>query len=137
MELKHMPVNDPVGDMLTRLRNASRAHHDKLVLPRSKMKLEIAKVLKEEGFIGDFVDHDKKPQGEITVMLKYGSDRAPAITGIKRVSKPGLRRYVAVRDIPRVLGGMGISILSTSKGVMVDTEARKQNVGGELICTVY
>lgn len=132
-----MPVNDPVGDMLTRLRNASRARHDKLTLPASKLKVEVAKVLKDEGFIADYVKHDKAPQGELTLMLKYGPDRAPAISGIKRVSKPGLRRYVNVREIPRVLGGLGISIVSTSKGVMVDHEARKQNVGGELICTVY
>ncbi len=132
-----MPVNDPVGDMLTRLRNASRARHDKLVLPSSKLKVEVAKVLKNEGFIADYVTHEKKPQNDITLMLKYGPDRTPVITGIKRMSKPGLRRYVAVREIPRVLGGLGISILSTSKGVMVDHEAHKQNVGGELICTVY
>lgn len=132
-----MPINDPLGDMLTRLRNASRARHDKMVLPASRLKVELAKVLKEEGFIADYVHHEAKPQGEITLMLKYGPDRAPVITGIKRVSKPGLRRYVPVRDIPRVLSGLGIAILSTSKGVMVDHEARKQNVGGELICTVY
>ena len=132
-----MPVNDPVGDMLTRLRNASRARHDKLVMPSSKLKAEVARVLKEEGFIADFVAHDRKPQGELTIMLKYGPDKEPVITGIRRVSKPGLRRFTAVRNIPRVLGGMGISILSTSRGVMVDHEARKQKVGGELICTVY
>ncbi len=132
-----MPVNDPVGDMLTRLRNASRARHDKVVLPASKLKFEIAKVLKLEGFVADVVAHDKKPQGELTVVLKYGADREPAITGIKRVSKPGLRRYVDVRAVPRVLGGMGVAILSTSRGVMSDAEARKQKVGGELICTVY
>ncbi len=132
-----MPVNDPVGDMLTRLRNASRARHDKLVLPSSKLKLEILKVLKEEGFVAEYVVHDTKPQPEVTVMLKYGPDRMPAISGIKRMSRPGLRRYVAVKEIPRVLGGLGISILSTSRGVLVDREARAQNVGGELICTVY
>jgi small subunit ribosomal protein S8 len=132
-----MPVNDPVGDMLTRLRNASRAHHDKVVLPASKLKVEIARCLKEEGFIADFVHHEAKPQGEITMFLKYGPGKMPVIQGIKRVSKPGLRRYVPVRDIPRVLGGLGISILSTSKGVLVDSQARKQNIGGELICTVY
>lgn len=132
-----MPVNDPVGDMLTRLRNASRAKHDKCVIPLSKLKLEVVKVLKDEGYVADFVVHETKPQGEITVQLKYGPDRAPVIVGIKRISKPGLRRYTNVRDIPRVLGGMGIAILSTSRGVMVDSEARKQKVGGELICTVY
>jgi small subunit ribosomal protein S8 len=132
-----MPVNDPVGDMLTRLRNASRARHDKLVMPSSKLKEQVARVLKEEGFIADYVAHDRKPQAELSIMLKYGPDREPVITGIRRVSKPGLRRFTAVRNIPRVLGGMGISILSTSRGVMVDHEARKQKVGGELICTVY
>ena len=131
-----MPVNDPVGDMLTRLRNASRAHHDKCVLPASKLKIEVAKVLKEEGYIADYVHHDKKPQGEITLMLKYGPDKQPVITGIRRISKPGLRRYVTVRDIPQVRSGLGIAILSTSRGVMSDTEARKQKVGGEFICTV-
>jgi small subunit ribosomal protein S8 len=132
-----MPVNDPVGDMLTRIRNASRARHDKVVIPTSKLKVEIAKVLKAEGFIADFVEHAGEPQGEITVQLKYGPDKSPVIVGIRRVSRPGLRRYVPVRDIPRVLGGLGTSILSTSKGVLADGEARKQNVGGELICTVY
>jgi small subunit ribosomal protein S8 len=123
--------------MLTRLRNGSRARHDKIVFPHSNLKLEIIKVLKSEGFIGDYTVHERKPQSEISVQLKYGPDRAPAITGIRRVSKPGLRRYTNVREIPQVLGGMGISILSTSRGVMVDTEARKQKVGGELLCTVY
>lgn len=132
-----MPVNDPVGDMLTRLRNASRARHDKVVIPHSNLKVEVIKVLKSEGYIGDYTIHETKPQSEITVQLKYGPDRAPAITGIRRVSKPGLRRYVNVREIPHVLGGMGIAVLSTSRGIMVDSEARKQKVGGELLCTVY
>ncbi|MBJ6762961.1 30S ribosomal protein S8 [Myxococcaceae bacterium JPH2] len=132
-----MPVNDPVGDMLTRLRNASRARHDKVVIPHSKLKVEIIKVLKDEGYIGEYTIHEIAPQSEITVQLKYGPDRSPAITGMKRVSKPGLRRYVTVREIPQVLGGLGISILSTSRGIMVDGEARKQKVGGELLCTVY
>ena len=132
-----MLLNDPVGDMLTRLRNASRAHHERVVFPSSKLKLEILRVLKDEGFIADYLEHERRPQNEVTVMLKYGPERTQVLAGIKRVSKPGIRRYVPVRDIPRVLGGLGISILSTSKGVLVDHEARKQNVGGELICTVY
>jgi small subunit ribosomal protein S8 len=132
-----MPVNDPIGDMVTRLRNGSRAHHDRVVMPASKAKIEILNVLKSEGFVGDVVVHDKKPQNEVTVFLKYGPERAPVITGIRRESKPGLRRYVPVRDIPRVLGGLGVAILSTSKGILADNEARKQNLGGELICTVY
>ena len=132
-----MPVNDPVGDMLTRLRNASRARHDKVVIPHSNLKVEIIKALKSEGYIGDFTVHERAPQSEITVQLKYGPDRAPAITGIRRVSKPGLRRYVNVREIPQVLGGLGIAVISTSRGIMVDSEARRQKVGGELLCTVY
>jgi small subunit ribosomal protein S8 len=132
-----MPVNDPVGDMLTRLRNASRARHDKVVIPHSKLKVEVIKVLKSEGFIGDYTIHEREPQSEISVQLKYGPDRSPAITGIRRVSKPGLRRYVNVREIPQVLGGLGIAVLSTSRGIMVDSEARRQKVGGELLCTVY
>jgi small subunit ribosomal protein S8 len=132
-----MPVNDPLGDMVTRLRNGSRARKDKVLIPHSKLKLEVARVLKEEGFITDFVHHDKKPQGEITVVLKYGAEREPAITGIRRISKPGLRRYSPARRLPKVLGGMGISILTTSRGIMSDGQARKDKVGGEVICTVY
>jgi small subunit ribosomal protein S8 len=132
-----MPVNDPLGDMVTRLRNGSTAKKDKITLPHSKLKLEVAKVLKEEGFITDYVHHDKKPQGEITIVLKYGAEREPVITGIRRISKPGLRRYAPARKLSKVLGGMGISILSTSRGIMSDAQARKQQVGGELICLVY
>lgn len=132
-----MAMNDPLGDMLTRIRNASRARHDKVVIPTSKLKIQIARVLKEQGYIADFTEHDVQPQGEITLQLKYGPDKSPVITGIRRISKPGLRRYVPVRDIRPVLGGLGISILSTSRGILSDAEARKQNLGGELICTVY
>ena len=132
-----MPVNDPVGDMLTRIRNASRAHHDRVVFPASKLKIEVLRVLKDEGFIGDFTVHERHPQNEVSVVLKYGPGKVPVITGIRRTSKPGLRRYAPVREIPKVLGGLGISILSTSRGVMADAEARRQNVGGEIICSVY
>ncbi len=132
-----MSFTDPIGDMLTRIRNASRARHEKVLIPASRLKMRIAEVLKDEGFIKDYVLHEDGVQGAITVLLKYTSDREPAISDIKRVSKPGLRRYVPTDSIPRVLNGMGIAILSTSKGVMVDREARKQKVGGELICTVW
>ena len=133
-----MPVNDPVGDMLTRLRNASRARHDKVVMPASKLKVEVAKVLKDEGFIADYVEHERKPQGEITVVLKYGPDREPGDHRHQaRVASRACAATCRSRDIPRVLGGLGIAILSTSQGVMVDSEARKQNVGGELLCTVW
>ena len=124
-----MPVNDPVGDMLTRIRNASRARHDKVVIPTSKLKIQIARVLKEQGYIAEYTEHDTQPQGEITLQLKYGPDKSPVITGI--------RRYVPVREIRPVLGGLGISILSTSQGILSDADARKMNIGGELICTVY
>jgi small subunit ribosomal protein S8 len=133
-----MSFTDPIGDMLTRVRNASSARHEKVLVPASNLKARIAEVLKAEGFILDFVLHkDDSHQGAITILLKYGQDREPAISDIKRVSKPGLRRYVPTDDIPRVLNGMGIAILSTSKGIMADREARKQKVGGELICTVW
>jgi small subunit ribosomal protein S8 len=132
-----MSFTDPIGDMLTRIRNASSARHEKVLVPKSRLKVRIAEVLRDEGFIKDFVVHQDGVQGAITIVLKYSADREPAISDIKRVSKPGLRRYVATDSIPRVLNGMGIAILSTSKGVMVDREARKQKVGGELICTVW
>ena len=133
-----MSFTDPIGDMLTRIRNASSARHEKVLVPASRLKARIAEVLREEGFIKDFVMHkDESKQGAITILLKYTPEREPAINDIKRVSKPGLRRYVATGSIPRVLNGMGIAILSTSKGLMVDREARKQKVGGELICTVW
>ena len=132
-----MSMTDPIGDMLTRIRNASAARHEKVVVPASRLKLRIAEVLREEGYIKDFVRHDDAAQGAITIMLKYDADREPAISDIKRVSKPGLRRYVPTDSIPRILNGLGIAILSTSKGVLVDREARKQKVGGELICTVW
>ena len=132
-----MSFTDPIGDMLTRIRNASSARHEKCLVPKSSLKVRIAEVLKEEGFIKDYVIHQDGVQGAITILLKYSADREPAISDIKRVSKPGLRRYVANDSIPRVLNGMGIAILSTSNGVLVDREARKQKVGGELICTVW
>jgi small subunit ribosomal protein S8 len=132
-----MSFTDPIGDMLTRIRNASSARHEKVLVPRSRLKIRIAEVLKEEGFIKDFLVHHDGPQGAITILLKYSADREPAISDIKRVSRPGLRRYVPTDSIPRVLNGMGIAILSTSKGVLADREARKQKVGGELICTVW
>jgi len=132
-----MSFTDPVGDMLTRIRNASSARHEKCLVPSSRLKIRLAEVLKEEGFIKDYVLHQDGPQGAITILLKYNADREPAISEIKRVSKPGLRRYVPTEKIPRVLNGMGIAILSTSKGVLADREARKQKVGGELICTVW
>ena len=129
-------VTDPIGDALTRIRNAARAKHEKTVIPASKLKRAIVQVLKDEGYINDFVFHEDDKQGELTVFLKYDGSES-VIRQIKRVSRPGLRQYVPKDEIPRVLGGLGIAILSTSKGVLVDREARKAGVGGELLCTVF
>jgi len=132
-----MPVSDPIGDMLTRLRNASRARQAQTVIPLSKLKHQIAEVLKAEGFVKDVHVHKANVQGEMTVVLKYDRDGEPAFNHVKRVSKPGLRRYVGYQDLPRVLNGLGAAIVSTPKGILVDREARKQKLGGELLCTIW
>lgn len=129
-------VNDPVADMLTRIRNGINARHVKVPMPSSKLKLRIAKVLKEEGFIEDFSVEEGVPS-VLSVVLRYDRSREPVISGIKRVSRPGLRQYVNADRIPAIRNGLGIAILSTSKGVMTDREARRQRVGGELMATVW
>lgn len=133
-----MVMTDPIADMLTRIRNASRARHESVDVPSSKLKLEIARVLKEQGYIRDFklVDEDK-PQPTLRIFLKYGPDRTQAITGVRRVSTPGRRVYTGKDRIPRVLGGLGIAVLSTPRGVMSDREARRAGVGGEVLCYVW
>ena len=132
-----MSMTDPIADLLTRIRNAHRAKHDRLDVPASKVKLEVCRILKQEGYISNFeVETGTGPAAQLKVVNKF-VNRAPAITGLKRVSKPGLRRYVGSTEIPRVLGGIGISILSTSKGLMSGREAKKQNVGGELLAFVW
>jgi len=131
------PVSDPIGDMLTRIRNGSRAHQAQVVIPLSKLKHQIAEVLKSEGFVKDVHVHKTSAQGEMTVVLKYDREGEPAFSHVKRVSKPGLRRYVGYQDLPRVLSGLGASILSTPKGILVDRDARKQKLGGELLCTIW
>ncbi|TMA27691.1 MAG: 30S ribosomal protein S8 [Deltaproteobacteria bacterium] len=132
-----MSMTDPVADLLTRIRNAQRAGLEELTLPASKLKLRVCEVLREEGFIREVAAKEGGTQGTLTVILKYDSDKRPAISDIKRQSKPGLRRYVRHTEIPKVMNGLGIAILSTSKGVLVDREARKQHLGGELIATVW
>lgn len=132
-----MPVTDPVADMLTRIRNAVQVRHESVMMPHSKMKLSIAKILKEEGFIRDF----DLPRGQLHPTLRlhltYREGRQPAIAGLKRISKPGLRVYVGKGEIPRVYGGLGLAIVSTSKGVMAGQQAWRQGVGGELLCYVW
>jgi small subunit ribosomal protein S8 len=130
-------VNDPIGDMLTRIRNACMARHATVAIPSSKMKVAIAQILKREGFVRDFVVEPGKPGDVIVITLKYTNDRQPVITGLKRVSKPGLRIYTGYADIPRVRGGMGLSILSTPKGVLAGYEAGQQRVGGEVLCYIW
>lgn len=132
-----MSVNDPIADMLTRIRNACMARHTTVAVPASKMKVAIAEILKREGFIRDFEVQKADPVDSIVITLKYTSDRRPVITGLKRVSKPGLRIYTGRADIPRVRGGLGLSILSTPKGVMAGHEAWQEHVGGEVLCYVW
>ena len=133
-----MAVNDTVADMLTRIRNANLAKHQTTKVPATKMTRSIAKVLREEGFINDFEESGEGIQANIVISLKYkGKHRQPIITTLKRVSKPGLRVYSNRKDLPRVLGGIGIAIISTSQGIMTDREARRTNVGGEVLCYVY
>jgi small subunit ribosomal protein S8 len=132
-----MSMSDPVADLLTRIRNAQRAGLEEVSLPKSTLKQHICEVLRDEGFVREVTVKEEGVQGSITVGLKYDENKRPAITEIKRQSKPGLRRYVKHTDIPKVMNGLGIAILSTSKGVLVDREARKQHLGGELIATVW
>ena len=132
-----MVMTDPIADMLTRLRNANSVYHEKVEIPGSKIKKALAAVLKEEGFINDFTFTEDGKQGMITVSLKYGPNREKVITGIKRISKPGLRQYAKASELPRVLGGLGIAIISTSQGIMSDKNARKAGIGGEVVAYVW
>lgn len=132
-----MTMTDPIADMLTRIRNANMVRHEKLELPASNLKKDIAEILKREGFVRDveFVEDDK--QGIIRIFLKYGSNNERVITGLKRISKPGLRVYAKTNEVPRVLNGLGIALVSTSQGLLTDKEARAQKVGGEIVAYVW
>jgi small subunit ribosomal protein S8 len=132
-----MTVTDPIADMLTRIRNAGMVKRDSVTMPASKMKLAIAKILKEEGFIADYEVVKGKAHREIKILLKYMEDNQPAISGLKRVSKPGLRVYVEKKEIPRVYGGLGIAIISTSTGLLTGQQAWRRSSGGELLCYVW
>jgi small subunit ribosomal protein S8 len=131
-----MTITDPIADMLTRIRNAIMAGHESVLVPSSKVKLSIVKILKEKGFIDRYEVLKEKPQPMIGIYLKYTGDR-PAILGLERMSKPSLRVYVERREVPRVYGGLGIAILSTSKGIMTGQEAWRQRLGGEILCYVW
>jgi len=133
-----MNVTDPIADMLTRIRNGLQAGHETVVIPASKMKIEVARILKQEGFIDNYsVAGETAKEKAITVELKYGPDGQKVITGLKRISKPGLRVYARNDAVPRVLNGLGIAIISTSKGLMTDRDARKNNLGGEVVAYVW
>ena len=132
-----MSMTDPIGDMLTRIRNANMVKHESVEMPSSKMKIEIAKILKKEGYIRDFRYYKFQNKFNLKIFLKYGEKNSNILKGIERVSNPGRRIYSSKENIEKVLGGLGISILTTSKGVLTDKEARNNNVGGEVICRVW
>lgn len=132
-----MTISDPIADMLTRIRNAVTVRHDSVLVPASRIKVSIAKILKEEGFINDYEVIRGKPHRVIKIHLKYSDKKEPVLSGMERVSKSGLRVYLHRKEIPRVYGGLGIAIVSTSKGVMTGQQARRQGVGGELLCYVW
>jgi small subunit ribosomal protein S8 len=132
-----MVLTDPIADMLTRIRNANMAEKKNVQMPHSKMKSEVARLLKSEGFIQDYTMENEDGKSVLKLFLKYTVERQPIIQGLRRISKPSCRKYVASTEVPRVLGGIGVAILSTSSGVMTDNEARKQNVGGEVLCYVW
>lgn len=132
-----MQVTDTIADMLTRIRNANSAKHDSVDIPASNMKKSIAQILVDEGFVKSFTVIDDGKQGIIRIQLKYGENKSRVLQGLKRVSKPGLRIYTNVEDMPQVMRGLGIAILSTSKGVMTDKQARKNNIGGEVLAFVW
>ncbi len=132
-----MHITDPIADMLTRIRNANNARHTTVDIPASNMKKAIAKILLDEGYVKNVEYIEDNIQGVIRITLKYGENKQKVLTGLKRVSKPGLRAYASKEDLPKVLKGLGIAIISTSKGVMTDKEARRQNVGGEVLAFIW
>ena len=132
-----MSCSDPIADMLTRIRNASKAGLPVAEMGHSRLKAEVARILKKEGYVADVAENDDEGKKRLRVVLKYGYDEKPIIQQIRRVSRPGLRRYVAAADVPRVRGGLGTAVLSTSRGIMSDREARAAHVGGEVLCQVW
>jgi small subunit ribosomal protein S8 len=132
-----MNISDPIADMLTRVRNASRARHTEVVVPASRTKREIARILKEEGFIADVQEERAGPSQMLRIELKYVDGKVPVVSGLKRISKPGLRVYAQKTDIPRVLGGLGIVIVSTSKGIMTGSQAKQAQLGGEILAYIW
>lgn len=132
-----MSMSDPLADLLTRIRNAVMVRHETVDVPMSNLKVGVVKVLRAEGYINDFEIIEDNKQGTLRIALKYGPNNERVITGIRRVSKPGLRKYLKADDVPKVLSGLGISILSTSKGIITDSEARRLRIGGEILCEAW
>jgi len=132
-----MILSDPISDMLTRIRNANMAEHKQVQIPHSKLKSELARLLKEEGYIKDFTTENVEGKATLVLFLKYMEDQKPVIQGLRRVSRPSRRHYVGADDVPRVLGGIGTAVLSTSTGILTDTDARKSHVGGEVLCYIW
>ncbi len=132
-----MVMTDPIADMLTRVRNASHARHEQVDIPASRVKEAVARILREEGFIQGYERIDEGPQGILRVHLKYGPDRKRVLMGLRRISRPGLRVYARKDQLPRVLGGLGIAVVSTSKGIVTDAEARRLGLGGEVLCYIW
>ena len=132
-----MSMTDPIADMLTRIRNANQVSHQTVSMPSSKLKVQLAKLLKEEGFITDYSVKEEGKFKVLEITLKYDAKNKPIITKLERISKPGLRNYSKAKNLPKVLGGMGIAVVSTSKGLLIDRKARKENLGGEVLCYVY
>ena len=130
-------MTDPIADMLTRIRNANQVSHQTVSMPSSKLKVQLAKLLKEEGFVTDYSVKEEGKFKVLEITLKYDAKNKPIITKLERISKPGLRNYSKAKNLPKVLGGMGIAIVSTSKGLLTDRKARKENLGGEVLCYVY
>jgi small subunit ribosomal protein S8 len=130
-------MTDPIADMLTRIRNASGAHHDTVAIPSSTLKVAIARILKEEGFIRDFEVQSEGPKRTLILQLRYTGKRQPVVSEMRRISKPGLRVFAKSREMPKVLGGLGVAIVSTPRGVMTATRARRENIGGEILCYVW
>ncbi len=130
-------TTDPIADMLTRIRNGLRARHEQVLMPASRVKLDIARLLKNEGYIQKFALLEEKPQSKIRITLKYAADKTPVISELRRVSTPSRRIYVGGKELPRVKGGLGVALITTSRGIMTDREARRRRVGGEVICTIW
>lgn len=132
-----MSMNDPIADFLTQIRNANDVHHEKVEIPASKLKVEMARIMKEEGFITDYKYLEDNKQGKLRIYLKYGPNSEKVVSGLKRISRPGLRVYANKDELPKVLGGLGIAVISSSKGLLTDKEARSEGIGGEVLCYIW